>query len=138
MGRTMPIHLPQCAGEPYRPSNGTEGMMFEAEFCDRCKHDDECRRTGNTDVGCRIYLHVLCYEVTDPEYPVEWVFDALGHPICTAFEDVDTGGDDEKWPAPIEPDLNQMMFDWWANKRPMTVAERFAIETDRMIMGAIA
>ena len=36
------------AGKPYRPNNGTEGMVFMHDFCDQCKHGvpsfgkDEC------------------------------------------------------------------------------------------------
>ena len=75
----MPIHLPQCAGESYRPSNGTEGEMFMAEFCERCMHE------GDDEKCCDILMRSMCYSKDDPEYPEEWRFDATGNPTCTAF-----------------------------------------------------
>ena len=74
----MPIRLPKSAGKPYRPSNGTEGEMFMAEFCDRC---------SKCDVGCQIIVASMAFEKDDPEYPKEWVFDSEGCPTCTAFEE---------------------------------------------------
>lgn len=66
----------------YRPSNGTEGMMFEAEFCDRC-----CKSLFWTDdQGCAILGNALFHEVDEPEYPKEWTYDDKGNPTCTAFE----------------------------------------------------
>lgn len=72
----MPVHYPSEAGKPYRPSNGTEGEMFQCHFCYQCKHDDHCH----------IALNAMCYRIDEPEYPKEWVFDADGRPTCTAFE----------------------------------------------------
>lgn len=68
MGRTL---------ELYRPSNGTEGMCFEAEFCDRCVHDSEDK--------CEIHDRALLFDTDDKEYPHEWWYDGEGNPTCTAF-----------------------------------------------------
>lgn len=62
----------------YRPSNGSEGLYFTAEFCERC--------TKYADGGCPILLNTLLYEKNEPEYPGEWVYDDSGNPTCTAFE----------------------------------------------------
>ena len=72
-----PVCYPQRAGEPYRPSNGTEGEIFMADWCDVCsKHKD-----------CPILTATLCYEVSEPEYPRDfWVYDAGGRPKCKAFQ----------------------------------------------------
>lgn len=67
---------------PYRPSNGTEGVMFMGRFCLKCKKD--------TDT-CDIIFASECHDTTDPEYPPEWVSDdniGLVNPRCTAFEEV--------------------------------------------------
>ena len=43
----------------YRPSNGTEGLYFEARMCDQCVR----WRT------CDIHLDVMCLDIDDPKYP---------------------------------------------------------------------
>lgn len=69
--------------EPYRPSNGTEGEFFYAEWCARCQREAGARK-------CGIIFAAMTYDEDDPEYPKEWVCDAdsyPGNPRCTAFED---------------------------------------------------
>jgi len=65
--------------KPYQPSNGSEGMMFMAEFCDRCKRDRDFQLylvgKGPMAEGCEISARALIYRVEDPEYPKEWVWD---------------------------------------------------------------
>ena len=68
----------------YRPSNGYEGADFMAHFCDRCKRD-EAFQAGTGD-SCPIVAATMAYSVNDPEYPSEWVYDAEGYALCTAFE----------------------------------------------------
>jgi hypothetical protein len=89
--------------KPYRPSNGTEGMMFEDRFCDRCKRDAKYRRTQDGKDGCRILALVGAYQAHEPEYPKEWVQNAHGDPYgatarCTAFQ-----FDDPNEPRPRRP-----------------------------------
>ncbi len=62
----------------YKPSNGTEGMVFETRFCDRCKK-------GGGD--CLIFANALIYEITEDEYPAEWIMDEGDYQSarCTAF-----------------------------------------------------
>lgn len=77
------MSAPQHAGElrPYRPSNGTEGDIFMAEWCARCAHanfDDE-------DRACMINLRAIAHQIDDPHYPAEWQFSNGGVPQCTAF-----------------------------------------------------
>jgi hypothetical protein len=67
----------------YRPTNGTEGSMFEERFCRRCTHD-------RPDAPCRILTFALACGLGDPEYPAEWVEDEAG-PRCTAFAHAETG-----------------------------------------------
>jgi hypothetical protein len=76
--------------KPYRPSNGTEGMMFTERFCDRCKRDARYRETDDGADGCPILAASYCYEVDSEKYPKEWIVnlhDAIGSTArCTAFE----------------------------------------------------
>lgn len=70
---------------PYRPSNGTEGDIFRARFCDRCTRD-----FGRT---CTIYNAAFWGDIDEPGYPPEWVVDesnTTGESArCTAFNDRD-------------------------------------------------
>lgn len=67
----------------YRPSNGTEGAIFMAHFCDRCERD-RAYREGHGD-SCPIVANTMVYSADAPEYPQEWVEDENGS-RCTAFE----------------------------------------------------
>lgn len=64
---------------PYRPSNGTEGEIFMAVWCERCALDDP---DGD---GCKIQARTLAFSIDHPEYPGEWNFTNAGTPQCTAF-----------------------------------------------------
>lgn len=74
----MPVCYPHRAGEPYRPSNGTEGMMFEEIWCNHCTR---------MSAECEIYSAALLYDLGDKDYPSQWVYDPGGRPMCTAFCD---------------------------------------------------
>ena len=69
----------------YRPSNGTEGMSFYGSWCDRCAND----KPEAEDGGCRILYRTLAFQIGEPEYPSEWVYDEKGNPCCTAFKEAD-------------------------------------------------
>lgn len=92
---TGPLPEPQrmnsLAGKPYRPSNGTEGDIFTAEFCANCtRHEDFTE--------CDIALRSFAFSIGDDEYPEEWQYDSEGNPTCTAFNK----------PAPTEADRKYM------------------------------
>lgn len=82
-------------GGKYRPSNGTEGEMFQALWCERCKADAAflAQMAGNVrgpaESGCEIISSALAFYEDDEFYPKEWVYDADGQPSCTAFDDID-------------------------------------------------
>ena len=69
--------------DPYRPSNGVEGIAFMDRWCDRCTHDAAFQ--AGTGDGCEIVARTMALRVDDPRYPAEWVEDDEG-PRCTAFE----------------------------------------------------
>ena len=80
----MPVHYPQSAGKPYRPSNGTEGDMFTARWCEKCsKHDFD----NDDGPVCYLLFGMLNYYPDDNEYPKEICLDDDGRPQCTAFEE---------------------------------------------------
>lgn len=66
--------------EPYRPSNGTEGDCFYAQWCRHCIHDDPA-----TQKLCDILGRTYFLTETDPDYPREWIYGEDGNPCCTAF-----------------------------------------------------
>lgn len=73
------------AGKPYRPSTGTEGAAFQERWCDLCARDAAFRADPDCGQGCQIVADTFAYDITDPKYPKEWVFDHDGRPSCTAF-----------------------------------------------------
>lgn len=98
-----------CAAEnAYCPSNGTEGMSFEDDFCRHCLHDNPNSQTG----GCEIILRAMFHYPTDPEYPLEWIMKA-GKPHCTKYQKWDWGDGDPDDPdnpnrLPDPPDPRQL------------------------------
>lgn len=75
----------------YRPSNGTEGEAFMTMWCSRCKHDkawngekpfDDC---GDDDL-CKLIANSMAFDLDEPGYPQQWVYDQCGAPTCLAFE----------------------------------------------------
>jgi len=67
--------------EKYRPSNGTEGMIFLDKFCDHCMHDDP-----DNEIYCEIIEKTMMFDVDDKGYPTEWRYGEDGQPICTKFK----------------------------------------------------
>ena len=70
-------------GDKYRPSNGTEGEGFIDRFCFRCANEESLHRKDGSGVMCPIIAGTMGLDVTDPEYPKEWTYDAAGNPTCT-------------------------------------------------------
>jgi hypothetical protein len=81
---------------PYRPSNGTEGMLFDDRWCSRCQRDAAWRE-NESGVPCVILSRTLIHSLGDAEYPIEWVQDDIPYscdnlPLstarCTAFVEI--------------------------------------------------
>lgn len=79
------LHI-EHAGQQYEPSNGTEGAVFQQEFCARCERDKDMNgtchaegREAGDDDWCPILGASFRGEAK------EWVYGADGHPTCTAF-----------------------------------------------------
>lgn len=84
----------------YRPSNGTEGEMFYADWCGKCQGDAAHREDPESNTGCDILLRSYAFDAHDPEYPEEWTYDDNGSPCCTAFVLEVTDGKAASTPKP--------------------------------------
>lgn len=95
------------AGEPYQPSNGTEGMWFTENFCMNCIH---CDPNPEGEKQCDILCRSLLFKIGDKEYPTEWQYGDNDNPICTNWVkwdwDNDGNPDDPEnpnWRPPDDP-----------------------------------
>jgi len=68
-------------GDSFCPSNGTEGEIFQEQYCNHCARDAGADK-GN---GCDILARAFYYEAWEKEYPTEWIYGSEGKPMCTAF-----------------------------------------------------
>ena len=79
---------------PYRPSNGTEGMIFDDRWCSNCQRDAAYRADENRADPCEILSRSFGHNISDEGYPVEWIEDDVkypepSNPRCTAFVSID-------------------------------------------------
>lgn len=60
--------------KPYRPSNGTEGEIFDHYWCQNCARDAEWRKDTDQDpaMACQILADALAFDIRDPEFPKLW------------------------------------------------------------------
>lgn len=102
----------------YQPSNGTEGMWFCEKFCDQCVHEKYVHTLNENDNKCDIFSRSMVYDVQDPEYPTEWVYDENDKPTCTSWVKWDWDKDDDgNWndppqPEPIDPNQLMLFSEW--------------------------
>ena len=75
-------------GKPFRPFSGTEGAVFEQEWCMMCKRDQEWYEYEINP--CEIHNAALMYDIDEPDYPVEWKYNSAGLPSCSAFVKINT------------------------------------------------
>lgn len=97
--------------DKYRPSNGTEGMIFTEKYCDNCIHE---HNSPENRKSCEILTKTMVYGLEDPEYPKEWCY-VNDKPTCTSWVKWDWGNDgnpdnpdNPKAPVPYDP--NQLML----------------------------
>lgn len=74
----------------FQPSSGTIGESFIAGWCGNCARDKALREgveleECDDNERCDIVGRTMAYNVDDPEYPSEWIYDENGAPCCTAF-----------------------------------------------------
>jgi hypothetical protein len=84
-------------GDKYRPANGTEGMVFQEKWCNKCKRDWD-------EGGCEIYTRAFLFGTEDSDYPKEWIYQDE-KPICTAFDHVDNPDGIASYRCPDTPDM---------------------------------
>lgn len=78
------LHFPDIDfkdGELYRPSNGTEGDLFQEGWCYHCKRDIPFQIDPDSHDGCEILAAAYRGEKV-----IQWVFKDR-QPICTEFDD---------------------------------------------------
>ena len=73
----------------YRPSCGTEGIAFTERWCGSCQRDAAFR--ADEGDSCLIAAMAVALNVTEPDYPREWVVAERG-PICAAWEPMPDNG----------------------------------------------
>lgn len=56
--------------EGYFPSNGTEGMIFQALYCEKCYKERNCTILANSMLG---------------KEPKQWILNDNGEPECSSF-----------------------------------------------------
>lgn len=71
--------------EKYRPSNGSDGDAFTAQYCNQCAHDAKYRETNDGEDGCLTRFETMLYDIKNEKYPKEWIYDKDGKPACTKF-----------------------------------------------------
>jgi hypothetical protein len=110
----------------YKPSNGTEGEWFIDKYCMNCFHCDPDPRGKKQ---CMLLCASMCYDVNEPEYPKEWIYDDENKPTCTKWQkwDWDTDGnpDDPDNPnAPQPEDPNQLVMPFILDEIEMKINEK--------------
>jgi len=71
-------------------SNGTEGMMYEEDYCDRCVHQDADGKGCPVWLAHLLYSYELCNKDGDPgKHMLDILIppskDHLGNDQCTMF-----------------------------------------------------
>lgn len=90
--------------EPYRPSNGTEGIDFHENWCTVCQRERAYMDDPDShEKACKIFSLSLIHNVDDQAYPRELIYSQSG-PVCTAYRPYV----DEGWPWAMIPDHAQM------------------------------
>ena len=105
--------VPELAGQPFCPSNGTEGAIWMDSFCDQCIH--ECPKEDGKK--CDLITQGM---ISNP--PQEWRYSLEGYPICTKWFKWDWNNDGDpddednpnyKGPPSNDPSQLLMPFDIW-------------------------
>lgn len=100
--------------KPYQPSNGTEGSSFIDTYCMKCMH---CDPDPEGKKQCMILCNSMAYDINDPEYPNEWIYDEQDKSKCTKYQKWDwslKGNPDDtenpNYVIPIDPNQLQLQL----------------------------
>jgi hypothetical protein len=109
----------RCLGFAYF-ANGTEFEIWQANWCERCKHD-AAYSDDHPERGCQLLALALCGERI-PEWMVN---DTVGDPArqvtCLNFRNRDDPGGDEDNPTPTPPPPGQGLLFQPSTSRRMLV-----------------
>lgn len=103
-------------------------------FCNRCmnEHPDP-----DKEPKCEIITRSMGFDIDDPEYPTEWIYDEDGDPTCTAFKDWDWGDDYDGYnepPPPPEPDNpNQLVLPFIFEEIENNISEKTKQQAPELI-----
>jgi hypothetical protein len=71
--------------KPWRPSNGTEGVIFQEQWCAQCQRDNVMNGAVDSATCAETdYCSILNRSFQAGPLP-EWREDELGMPFCTEF-----------------------------------------------------
>lgn len=104
---------PMTNKRKFRPSNGTDEMVFIDTYCYQCIHEKWIHGQNDNDKKCDILSNMYLLEIDDKDYPMELTYNKEGFPTCTEFKKWDWGNDDDGFNEPPEPDPddpNQLML----------------------------
>lgn len=95
----------------YVPSNGTDGMVFVEQWCEKCIRGKYEHTGCASDNPCEILSQSF---LSAPDPINEWVYGEDGKPKCTAFVKFDWIKDDEGnfIDPPPPPDPNQLQLNF--------------------------
>lgn len=114
MEKTAELKMGKYTGQPYRPSNGSEGDFFMEEYCMRCFHERYLHTMKDNSKKCEILSGMMIYDTADPEYPKELVYDENDNPVCTKWKKWDWDNDGDGRPKsprrPKDVPDNQMIL----------------------------
>jgi hypothetical protein len=118
--------FPDCAGQRFTPSNGTEGMVFTGAFCERCQHEKFTHTQNEKDAKCEIFTASMIGD----DVP-QWVYSGEGWPICKAWKYWNWEGENgEALNLPPEPEPNDPRQLWL----PFAVAELFGMDDPEILV----
>lgn len=108
MSRKEPAYELARDGMPF--SNGTEGEMWTANWCDRCVHDKPARQDRYED-ACGIFTLALTHKVPAEWIKQEWVGDKppADRYHCVEFRDENEGPPPRTEPLPTPPGQGELV-----------------------------
>lgn len=124
--------FPEASGESFRPSNGTEGIIFHDAFCARCIHEKFMHTQCHGDLQCDILNRSLLFDKAEKGYPIEMQYNNEGWPVCINWKQWDWGSDDDD-NGPNEPpsvypdDPNQLCFPFLFDELEIPITQELII-----------
>lgn len=91
---------PGTPGSPFMPSNGTEGQLFIADWCERCLYNNRAEVDREVEIGCPILDN--SFRTDYGKGPSQWVHGEDGWGSCTMFDPRKPLESERRWSAQEE------------------------------------